>query len=100
MMTDQEAIAAEILRQTAARGADGSISPSEVARALAPEEEAWRRLLGPIRAAAIRLAREGRIEVLRKGRPADPAGGIRGVIRLRVAAPAAQDDARSPVDKG
>ncbi|HEV7265049.1 MAG TPA: DUF3253 domain-containing protein [Falsiroseomonas sp.] len=82
-MTDQDAIAAEILRQTAAGGADKSICPSEVARALAPEEEAWRRLLGPVRAAAIRLAREGRIEVLRKGKPADPAGEIRGVIRLR-----------------
>jgi hypothetical protein len=84
-MTDQDAIAAEILRQTAERGADKSICPSEVARALAPEEEAWRRLLGPVRAAAIRLAREGRIEVLRKGKPADPAGEIRGVIRLRIA---------------
>ena len=84
-MTDHEAIAAEILRQTAERGAGKSICPSEVARALAPEEEAWRRLLGPVRAAAIRLAREGRIEVLRKGKPADPQGEIRGVIRLRIA---------------
>ena len=90
-MTDHEAIAAEILRQTAARGADKSICPSEVARALAPEEEAWRRLLGPVRAAAIRLAREGRIEVLRKGKPADPAGEIRGVIRLRASPPAAAE---------
>lgn len=84
-MTDQDAILAEILRQTEARGAGRSICPSEVARALAVEEEGWRRLLGPVRAAAIRLAREGRIEVLRKGRPADPAGEIRGVIRLRIA---------------
>lgn len=84
-MTDQDAIAAEILRQTAARGAAKSICPSEVARALAPEEEAWRRLLGPVRAAAIRLARAGRVEVLRKGKPVDPEGEIRGVIRLRIA---------------
>jgi len=84
-MTDQDALAAEILRQTAERGADKSICPSEVARALAPAEEEWRRLLGPVRAAAIRLARAGRIEVLRKGKPVDPEAEIRGVIRLRIA---------------
>jgi hypothetical protein len=82
-MTDQAAITEEILRQTAERGAEKSICPSEVARALAPGEEAWRRLMGPIRAAAIRLAREGRVEVLRKGKPIDPAAELRGVIRLR-----------------
>jgi hypothetical protein len=84
-MTDQAAITEEILRQTTARGAEKSICPSEVARALAPEEDAWRRLMGPVRAAAIRLAREGRVEVLRKGKPVDPSAEIRGVIRLRVA---------------
>ena len=91
-MTDHEAIAAELLRQTTERGPAKSICPSEVARALAPEEEAWRRLLGPVRATAIRLAREGRVEVLRKGKPVDPEAGIRGVIRLRIAAPTVQDE--------
>jgi hypothetical protein len=80
-----EAIEQEILRQTAARGAGKSICPSEVARALAPENEAWRRLMSQVRAAAIRLAREGRVEVLRKGKPVDPNAEIRGVIRLRIA---------------
>lgn len=84
-MTDQDAIAAEILRQTGARGADKSICPSEVARALAPDGDAWRRLLGAVRATAIRLARDGRVEVLRKGRTVDPEAEIRGVIRLRIA---------------
>jgi hypothetical protein len=90
-MTNQDALTAEILRQTAERGADKSICPSEVARALAPTEEAWRRLLGPVRAAAIRLAREGRIEVLRKGKPVDPEAEIRGVIRLRIATPPVEE---------
>jgi len=85
-MPNPDAIAAEILRQTAARGADKSICPSEVARALEPSEDAWRRLMGAVRAAAIRLAREGRVEVLRKGKPVDPAAEIRGVIRLRIRA--------------
>lgn len=79
-----EAITAEILRQTSARGPDKSICPSEVARALAVEEEAWRRLLGPVRAAALRLAREARVEILRKGKPIDPQQQtMHGVIRLR-----------------
>ena len=85
-MPNTDAIAGEILRQTAARGADKSICPSEVARALAPEDDAWRRLMGAVRATAIRLAREGQVEVLRKGKPVDSAAEIRGVIRLRIIA--------------
>lgn len=85
--TESDAITAEILRQTAATGAGRSICPSEVARALAPGEDAWRRLMGPVRAAAIRLARAGRLEVLRKGKPVDATAEIRGVIRLRAANP-------------
>lgn len=73
------ALEAEILRQTAARGPASSICPSEVARALA---EAWRPLLGPVRAAAIGLAQAGRIEILRKGKKVPPED-VRGVIRLR-----------------
>lgn len=84
---DPAALEAEILRQTSERGAGKSICPSEVARALAPDEDAWRRLMGPIRAAAIRLARQGQVEVLRKGKPVSTDAEIRGVIRLRRVAP-------------
>lgn len=77
------AIEAEILRLTTLRGPEKSICPSEVARALEPAEESWRRLMGPVRAAAIRLARAGQLEVLRKGKPVSTEEDIRGVIRLR-----------------
>ena len=75
----REALAAEILKQTEARGADSSICPSEVARALA---EDWRPLLGPVRQAAAGLSQAGRIDILRKGKPV-AADDMRGVIRLR-----------------
>src|SRR4051812_1805857 len=81
---EQDAIASEILRQTAARGADKSICPSEVARALAGgDEAAWRPLMGKVRQAAIALAGAGQLEILRKGKPV-PVDAVRGVIRLRV----------------
>jgi hypothetical protein len=73
-------IAAEILRQTAERGAEKSICPSEVARALAPD---WRPLLPRVREAAVALAEAGRIDILRKGKPVDPRE-FRGVYRLRI----------------
>jgi hypothetical protein len=48
------------------------------------EPEEWQRLMPRIRREAALLAREGRIDVLRKGKPVDPEAEIRGVIRLRV----------------
>ena len=83
---DRPAIQAEILRQVSSRDAGKSICPSEVARALLPE--AWQSLMAPVRQAAVALAREGRLEVLRKGKPAG-LDDLRGVIRLRAPAPPA-----------
>jgi hypothetical protein len=80
-------IAAEILRQVRARGADKSICPSEVARALMPDPAPWQHLMGPVRQAAVALARQGHIDILRKGRPVEPGPdptAIKGVIRLRL----------------
>lgn len=70
-----------ILARTAACAPGRSLSPEDVAKSLAPE--AWHPLLARIRREAVLLAREGRIDILRKGKPVDPAGEIRGVIRLR-----------------
>ncbi len=85
-MSDTGEIAETILRLCADRGPGKSICPSEVARALAGNDEtAWRPLLRAVRREAFRLAAEGRILVLRKGREIAPAAA-RGVIRLRIAA--------------
>jgi Protein of unknown function (DUF3253) len=82
------AVREEILRLAAARGHERSICPSEVARALAGgEESAWRPLMGPVRRAAASLARDGKIEILRKGKVVPPEA-MRGVIRLRAVGPA------------
>ena len=77
------AIEAMILELTAARGPSKSICPSEVARALRPD---WHPLLLAVRQAASRLALAGQIDILRKGQAVDPLG-VKGVIRLRQAAP-------------
>ncbi|WP_337876130.1 DUF3253 domain-containing protein [Elioraea sp.] len=85
-MTDAQTIEATILRLCGERGPERSICPSEVARALAgPDETRWRLLMHPVRETAFRLAREGRIRVLRKGRPIAPEQA-RGVIRLAIIA--------------
>lgn len=69
-----------ILKIAAERGDQASFTPEDVARVLS---ENWRPLLVHIRAAARRLAEEGRIEILRHGKPIDPAA-VKGVIRLRL----------------
>ncbi len=79
---DDEAEAA-ILRLTGERGPGKSICPTDAARVLGGE--AWRSELGRVRAAALALARAGRIEILRKGKPV-ALDAVRGVIRLRMVA--------------
>ena len=78
-MTAPERIEQMILDLVTGSGPGRSICPSEVARALDPE---WRRLMTPVRDASVRLAKAGRIDILRKGKPVEPAD-VKGVIRLR-----------------
>ncbi|MBP0443954.1 DUF3253 domain-containing protein [Roseomonas sp. SSH11] len=80
---DRPALQAEILRQAEACPPGRSLSPSDIAKALYPEN--WQSILTPVRQAAVALQREGRLEVLRKGKPVPPAE-VRGVIRLRLPA--------------
>lgn len=74
-----------ILNTLKASGAGKSICPTQAARALAgdPADESWRRSLAPVKLAAQRLARSGKIEILRKGKVIDPEI-LHGVIRLRL----------------
>ena len=80
---DEHAIEVAILTRVAARGADKTICPSEVARHLGgPRPEDWRLLMAPIKRVAVRLVGQNRIAILRKGVPvADPAT-LKGIYRI------------------
>lgn len=75
---------AAILALLAERPRRASICPSEAARRVDPA--GWRALLEPARAAARRLAAQGRLEIARGGRALDPSRA-RGPIRLRLRGP-------------
>lgn len=61
-------------------GPGKSACPTDVARVLDPED--FRRALPKVRAAAVGLARQGRLVITRKGRPVDP-DSFKGVWRLK-----------------
>ncbi|MGU3662842.1 DUF3253 domain-containing protein [Methylobacterium sp. A49B] len=79
---DDAAIEAAMLGLVAERGADKTVCPSEVARALGgPHPDGWGPLMQPVRRVAVRLAHAGRIAILRKGKRVDP-DDFRGIYRL------------------
>lgn len=71
-----------MLAQAAERGPEKTLCPSDVARAIGGSHpDGWGPLMQPIRRIAVRLAKEGRLVITRKGRPVDP-DDFRGVYRL------------------
>lgn len=92
-MTDEkrelDPVAAAILETVKRRGAGKSACPTDVARLLAERRrrpgdppELWRRYLQAVREQARFLARQGEIDILRRGERQDPHAPIKGVIRL------------------
>lgn len=69
-----------ILDLLAARASGATICPSEVARAVAPED--WRGLMEPVREAARRLVARGEVDIVQGGHVVDPSTA-KGPIRLR-----------------
>lgn len=60
------------------------IGPDAVARAIAgKDEKVWRRLMKPIKDEAVRLAKDGKVILVRKGKPVDP-DRVRGLYRIRL----------------
>jgi hypothetical protein len=80
------ALDAALVRLLDARAATGSVCPSEVARTVAAErgleDEEWRALMEPARAAARRLVASGGAQVTQGGRVVDPSTA-KGPVRVR-----------------
>ena len=79
-----------VILRLAEERAGATFSPTEAAMALRPPrpdevkgEEKWRGFLRQVRAEAKGLARQGRIDILRRGEPQDPSKPIKGLIQLR-----------------
>ncbi|MCA9933167.1 MAG: DUF3253 domain-containing protein [Ardenticatenaceae bacterium] len=70
-------------------GLAGSVRPEDVARVLLPEH--WQTILKRVRLFSKKLAQNGRIFILRKGKPADP-DDFRGLIRLQITEAGLLDD--------
>lgn len=82
MSIESEAIENAILSLLAEREPGRTVSPMDVARALGSDHpDDWGPLMQPVRRAAVKLMKEGRLVITRKGRPVDP-DDFRGVYRL------------------
>jgi hypothetical protein len=78
----EQALEDAILRLAGERGPEKTICPSEAARSVGgPHADGWGPLMQPVRRIAVRLAKQGRLVITRKGRPVDP-DDFRGVYRL------------------
>jgi len=75
------AVAAQVFALLAHRQPGRTICPSEVARAMAPENDRWRALMPLVRDVAGELAQAGRLKVTRAGVEVD-ATASGGPIRL------------------
>ncbi|MXQ14127.1 DUF3253 domain-containing protein [Microvirga makkahensis] len=88
--THTEALETALLALLSERGPGKTIGPSDVAQAVGGNQpEGWGPLMQPVRRIAVRLMKEGRVVILRKGRPVDP-DDFRGTYRL--ALPTASDE--------
>ncbi|TSJ44421.1 DUF3253 domain-containing protein [Mucilaginibacter corticis] len=74
-------ITQSILQTARERGTSKSTCPSEIARALFPDD--WRKHMGEIRDAAIELHKSGQVLLTQKGNPVDP-DHIKGPVRIRI----------------
>ena len=77
-----EAVFETILQMCAASWPDETVRPEDIAMTLHPIE--WQALTKRIRLAVKQLAEAGLVQILRKGKPAEP-DDFKGVYRLQIA---------------
>lgn len=79
---DKKTISDKILTMAAERGADKTICPSEVARALFVT--CWRKHMDDVRCVAIDLQHAGKVTITQKGKAIDT-DNFKGPIRIKIA---------------
>jgi hypothetical protein len=80
--TNPDEIEATMLALVQDRGPGKTLGPTDVARALGGDHpDGWGPLMQPVRRAAVRLMKQGKLVILRKGRPVDP-DDFRGIYRI------------------
>lgn len=80
---DETEIERLMLALVAERGPGKTCCPSEIARAIGgPHPDGWSPLMQPVRRVAVRLMKEGRVMILRKGKSVADPDDFRGIYRL------------------
>lgn len=82
-------VAGEILALLRQPDAGKSVAPTDVAHAFAkriacpvePLPDDWRQYMNTVRQQALFLARQGKLVILRKGKPADITKPVKGIVR-------------------
>lgn len=102
-MIDPRRIKAAAIREAALalaleRREGRPVDPSEVSRALVgTNEKLWRQLMKPVKDELVRLAEDGTLMILRKGRPIPPRE-VRGLYRFRLRKEGEADPVPGPKD--
>ena len=77
---------ATLMHMLAGLGPGASLNPNDIAKAAHAGDdkpESWRRDLPKLKAIAVGLARQGKVEILRKGKPVSP-DNLKGIYRLKL----------------
>jgi hypothetical protein len=81
-MADKDLLEQTLLTMVGDLPTGKTLAPSDVAQAISGKAaEQWGPLMQPLRRLAVRLAKEGRLVIYRKGTAADP-DDFKGIYRL------------------